>query len=117
MEDDPLTWRQSISNYQRSLSSNKSSSSLHTTESTVYVSIRYTERLAAAGIEPSVSSVGGSYDNALAETIIGLFKTGHPLSGSLASPRAGRVRHPRVGGLVQHKEIARAHQQHPVGRV
>jgi putative transposase len=40
-----------------------------------YVSIRYTERLAAAGIEPSVGSVGDSYDNALAETVIGLFKT------------------------------------------
>ena len=36
--------------------------------------IRYTERLAEAGIEPSVGSVGDSYDNALAETIIGLFK-------------------------------------------
>jgi transposase InsO family protein len=40
-----------------------------------YVSIRYTERLAAAGIEPSVGSVGDSYDNALAESVIGLFKT------------------------------------------
>ena len=40
-----------------------------------YVSIHYTERLAKAGIEPSVGSVGDSYDNALAETIIGLFKT------------------------------------------
>jgi transposase InsO family protein len=37
--------------------------------------LRYTERLAGAGIEPSVGSVGGSYDNALAETINGLFKT------------------------------------------
>ena len=43
-------------------------------ESTQYVSIRYTERLAEAGIEPSVGSVGDSYDNALAETINGLFK-------------------------------------------
>lgn len=39
-----------------------------------YVSIRYTERLAQAGIEPSVGSKGDSYDNALAETINGLFK-------------------------------------------
>ena len=39
-----------------------------------YVSIRYTERLAQAGIEPSVGSVGDSYDNALAETVIGLYK-------------------------------------------
>jgi putative transposase len=40
-----------------------------------YVSIRYTERLVEAGIEPSVGSVGDSYDNALAETVNGLFKT------------------------------------------
>jgi len=40
-----------------------------------YLSIRYTERLTEAGIEPSVGSVGDSYDNALAETVIGLFKT------------------------------------------
>jgi putative transposase len=39
------------------------------------VSIRYTERLLAAGIEPSVGSVGDSHDNALAETVIGPFKT------------------------------------------
>ena len=39
-----------------------------------YVAIRYTERLLEAGIEPSVGSVGDSYDNALAETVNGLFK-------------------------------------------
>jgi transposase InsO family protein len=39
-----------------------------------YVSIRYTERLAQAGIEPSVGNVGDSYDNALAETINDLYK-------------------------------------------
>jgi transposase InsO family protein len=39
------------------------------------LSIRYTQRLAEAGIERSVGSVGDSYDNALAETIIGLYKT------------------------------------------
>ena len=44
-------------------------------EFTQYLSIRYTERLAEAGIEPSVGRVGNSYDNALAESIIGLYKT------------------------------------------
>jgi transposase InsO family protein len=44
-------------------------------ESAQYLSIRYTERLGEAGIAPSVGSVGDSYDNALAETVIGLFKT------------------------------------------
>ena len=40
-----------------------------------YLSIRYTERLAEAGVEQSVGSVGDSFDNALAESIIGLYKT------------------------------------------
>ena len=40
-----------------------------------YLSIRYTNRLADAGIDPSVGSVGDSYDNALAESVIGLYKT------------------------------------------
>ena len=47
----------------------------HSDRGMQYLSIRYTERLAEAGIEPSVGSVGDSYDNALAETIIGLYKT------------------------------------------
>jgi transposase InsO family protein len=46
----------------------------HSDHGSQYLSIRYTERLAEAGIEPSVGSVGDSYDNALAETINGLFK-------------------------------------------
>jgi len=46
----------------------------HSDRGVQYVSIRYTERLAEAGIEPSVGSVGDSYDNAMAETINGLFK-------------------------------------------
>ena len=40
-----------------------------------YTSIRYTERRAEAGAKPSIGSVGDSYDNAMAESIIGLFKT------------------------------------------
>jgi transposase InsO family protein len=47
----------------------------HSDRGVQYLSIRYTERLAEAGIERSVGSVGDSYDNALAETVIGLFKT------------------------------------------
>ena len=46
----------------------------HSDRGVQYVSIRYTERLAEAGIEPSVGSVGDSFDNALAETIHGLYK-------------------------------------------
>jgi putative transposase len=47
----------------------------HSDRGSQYVSIKYTERLVEAGIEPSVGSVGDSYDNALAETVIGLYKT------------------------------------------
>jgi transposase InsO family protein len=46
----------------------------HSDRGSQYVSIRYTERLSEAGIQPSVGSVGDSYDNALAETINGLYK-------------------------------------------
>ncbi len=47
----------------------------HSDGGSQYVSIRYTERLAEAGIEPSVGGKVDSYDNALAETINGLYKT------------------------------------------
>ena len=46
-----------------------------TLEPSQYLSIRYTERLGEAGVAPSVGSRGDSYDNALAESVIGLFKT------------------------------------------
>jgi transposase InsO family protein len=47
----------------------------HSDRGTQYLSMRYTDRLADAGIAPSVGSRGDAYDNALAETVIGLFKT------------------------------------------
>jgi len=47
----------------------------HSDRGSQYLSIRYTERLADAGIDTSVGSVGDSYDNAMAESVIGLFKT------------------------------------------
>ena len=47
----------------------------HSDRGSQYVSMRYTERLATAGVAPSVGSVGDAYDNALAESVIGLFKT------------------------------------------
>jgi transposase InsO family protein len=46
-----------------------------TTRVAQYTSIAFTERLAAAGAQPSVGSVGDAYDNALAESVIGLYKT------------------------------------------
>jgi putative transposase len=47
----------------------------HSDAGSQYTSIRYTDRLVEAGARPSIGSVGDSYDNALAESIIGLFKT------------------------------------------
>ena len=47
----------------------------HSDRGSQYLSIRYTERLAETGIEPSVGRRGDSYDNALAETVNGLYKT------------------------------------------
>ena len=46
----------------------------HSDRGSQYLSIKYTERLAEAGIEHSVGDVGDSYDNALAETVNGLYK-------------------------------------------
>ncbi len=57
-----------------------------------YISIRYAERFAEAGIEHSVGSVGDSYDNALAETINGLLKGGvHPPRGPRRSLEAVEI--------------------------
>jgi len=47
----------------------------HSDRGVQYLAIRYTERLAEAGITPSVGTVGDSYDNAMAETVMGLYKT------------------------------------------
>ena len=47
----------------------------HSDAGTQYLSIRYTDRMVETGISPSVGSVGDSYDNALAESVIGLYKT------------------------------------------
>ena len=89
----------------------------HSDRGAQYLSIKYTERLAAAGVEPSVGSVGDSYDNALAETINGLYKTEVIRRiGAMAQPRGRRVRHPRMGRLVQQPPPARTHRKHPARR-
>ena len=74
----------------------------HSVRGVQYLSIKYSERLAEAGIDPSVGSVGNSYDNALAETINGLYKAeAIHRRGPWRSFEVGRIRHPRMGGLVQ----------------
>ena len=80
----------------------------HSDRGTQYLSMRYTERLADAGIALSVGSRGDAYDNALAETIIGLFKTE-------VIRRRGPWRHIDVAVDVEksHSHHARAHGHHP----
>lgn len=93
----------------------------HSDRGSQYVSIKYTERLAEAGIEPSVGSVGDSYDNAMAETINGLYpedagtnkSRGDPQVRTMAILRGRRVRDTGMGRLVQSQAAAGAHRQHP----
>ena len=89
----------------------------HTDRGSQYTSIRFTERLAEAGIQPSVGAVGSSYDNALAETINGLYKT------ELIKPRKPwrtieevELRHRRMGRLVQPPPPLRILRRHPTRR-
>src|SRR5581483_11603899 len=89
----------------------------HSDRGTQYLSFRYTERLEEAGIAPSVGSVGDSYDNAMAESVIGLYKTGDPPAWTVEGHRRRRVRHARVGGLVQPSPAVRADRSRATGVV
>ena len=90
----------------------------HSDRGIQYLSIRYTDRLADAGIDPSVGSVGDSYDNALAESVIGLYKTEViRRRGSVAGSRHRGVRDTRMGGLVQPPTAPRADRSRAAGGV
>ena len=70
-------------------------------------SIRYGERLAELGALPSIGTVGDSYDNALAETVNGLYKT-ELIRGPAkdrGTRRGRRARDPRLGALAQHQSL------------
>ena len=84
----------------------------HSDRGSQYLSIRYSERLAEAGIEPSVGSVGDSYDNALAETIIGLYKTEVIHRRGLAQRRSRRVRHAEWVDWFNHRRLLE-----PIGNI
>ena len=90
----------------------------HSDRGSQYLSIRYTERLTQAGVEPSVGSVGDSYDNALAETIIGLYKTEViRRRGPWRDHRCRCVCHPGMSRLVQSPSVAGADWQRAAGGV
>ena len=74
----------------------------HSDRGVQYLLIRYTERLAQAGIGPSVGGTGDSYDNARVKTVIGLFETEEiRRRGLVEGARGCRVRDARVGRMVQ----------------
>ena len=88
----------------------------HSDRGVQYVSIRYTERLTGAGIQPSVGSVGDAYDNALAETINGLYKAEVIHRQSWKNREAVDLATLEwVDGFNQ-QPAAGAHRQHPTGR-
>ena len=84
----------------------------HSAHGSQYLSIRYIERLAEAGLEPSVGSVGDSYDNALAETNNGLTRPKSSGEKAYGNPWKPSNRHPRMSRLVQSPPPARAYRKH-----
>ena len=90
----------------------------HSDRGTQYLSMRYTERLADAGIALSVGSRGDAYDNALAENNHRSVQDGgDSTTRPVASHRRGRIRHARVGRLVQHPAVTGTDRLHPAGGV
>lgn len=88
----------------------------HSDKDSQYLSIRYPERLAEAGIESSVGSTGDSYDNAMAESIIGLFKTRkHLAERTVEKLRSSRIRDTGMGRLVKQQTTTRADRRCPAG--
>ena len=87
----------------------------HTDRGSQYTSIRFTERLAEARIQPSVGAVGSSYDNALAETI-NLQGRADQTGKALAHRRGRRVGHRPLGRLVQSPSALRILRRRPTSR-
>jgi len=94
----------------------------HSDRGVQYLAMNYTQRLAEADLVPSVGSVGDSYDNALAETINGLYKAeviwrqrSWP-PAILADCIGRRDGNPEMGRLVQQPPSVRTHRPHPARR-
>ena len=88
----------------------------HSDHGSQYVSVRYSERLAEAGIEPSVGSRGDSYDNALAETINGLYKAELIHPRGMENEGGCQAGHAGMGVLIQHTTTARSDRLYPARR-
>jgi putative transposase len=89
----------------------------HHDDGSQYMSIAFTERLAEAGVDISVGAVGDALDNALAESVIGLFKTEtHPTPRTVAHRRTRRSSNPALGRLVQPPPAARDQRRPPTTR-
>lgn len=89
----------------------------HTDAGSQYTSIAFTERLAAAGIDPSVGSIGDAFDNALAESVISLFKTElikH--RGPWRTADQVEIATPELHRLVQPPPAVRGMRGHPARR-
>jgi putative transposase len=84
----------------------------HSDRGSQYVSIRYSDRLSEAGINPSVGSTGSAYDNALAETINGLYKTEVNHRRVLENQGCRGVGDTGMGLVVQPPTPARIHRRH-----
>lgn len=90
----------------------------HRDRGSQYTSVAFTDRLVAAGIDASIGATGNSSDNALAESINGLYKT-EPIKaqGPWRTVDQVRSRHPRMGRLVQPQAVARTLRRPAAGRV
>ncbi len=88
----------------------------HSDRGSRYVSIRHTGRLTEAGIEPSVGGKGDNHDNALAETINGLYKAELIHRRVPWKTVESLARHPRMGDLVQPSPTLGTHRLHATRR-
>ena len=91
----------------------------HSDAGSQFTSIRYGERLDEIGAEPSIGSVGDFFDNALAEAVNALYKTGlirGPGTRTVADRRRRRTGHPRLGPLAQQRTAARLPERRAAGQ-
>lgn len=84
----------------------------HSDKGSQYVSLAYTQRLQEAELLASTGSTGDSYDNAMAESINGLY---NDTQTELEKPAGSGAGHTGVGGLVQQSQVTGTTRSHPPG--